>query len=73
MNKIRTTNTGEMIKTFRSRASIWSKTAPYKYMLAPSFGDIGMPRKLFDDLMCHLVWSEQPEVRPYSMSHEKYR
>ena len=71
MNKIRTTNTGEMIKTFRSRASIWSKTAPYKYMAALYFGKTGIPRKLLYDLMRHLVWSEQPEVRPNDMSREK--
>ena len=65
-NKKRTTNTDEMLKMFgimilitryefTYRASIWSTTAPYKYMADPSFGKTGMPRKRFDDLMRHLV------------------
>ena len=58
---------------FTSHASLWSTTAPYKYMSAPSFGKTGMPKKSFDDLMLHLVWSEQPEVWPDDMRHEKYR
>ena len=71
MNKNSTTTTGEMLKMFgimifitryefTSHASLWSKTAPYKYMEAPSFGNTGMSRKFFDDLMRHLVWSEEP-------------
>ena len=42
-------------------------------MSAPFFGKTGMLRKRFDDLMCNLVWSEQPEVRTNDMSHKKYR
>ena len=84
MNKNRTTATGEMLKMFgimilitryefTSRASLWSTNSPYKYMVDPSFGNTGMPSKSVGDLMRNLVWSEQPEVRPDDMSHEKYR
>ena len=41
-------------------------------MADPSFGKTGLPGKSFDDLMRHIVWSEQPDVRPDDTSHEKY-
>ena len=78
------TSKGEMLKLFgvmilvtkfefTTRAKLWSNTAPNKYIPAPAFGKTGMSRPRFDDLMRHLVYSEQPEVRPEGMSHEKYR
>ena len=84
MKKERTKTTGKMLKMFgimilitqyefTSHASLWSTTATYKYMSAPSLGKTGMPRKNFDNFMRHLVWSEKPEVRPNDTSHGKYR
>jgi hypothetical protein len=76
--------TGELLKffgvmilstkfEFTSRASLWSNISPSKYVPAPAFGKTGMPRMRFDDIFRHIVWSEQPKVRPVHMSHEKYR
>jgi hypothetical protein len=58
---------------FTSRASLWSTTAPSKYVAAAGLGKTGMARTRFDDLWRYLVWSEQPRVRPNDMSHEKHR
>ena len=80
----RMTTKGELLKLigvmilvtkfeFTSRATLWSNTAPSKYVPEPSFGKTGMSRPRFDVLMRHLVYSEQPATRPPGMSHEKYR
>ena len=58
---------------FTSRSSLWSTTAPFKYINAAAFGKTGMARQRFDDLWRYMVWSEQPSERPAGMSHEKYR
>jgi hypothetical protein len=58
---------------FTARASLWSTTAPSKYVSAASMGKTGMPRQRFDDLWRYMVWSEQPPDRSEGMSHEKYR
>jgi hypothetical protein len=58
---------------FTSRASLWSTTAPSKYVNAAALGKTGMPRQRFDDLWRYLVWSKQPAVRPEGMSHKKHR
>ena len=78
------TTKGELLKYFRvlilctryeftSHASLWSTTAPSKYVSAARFGKTGMARMRFDDLWRYLLWSEQPPVRPKGMSHEKHR
>ena len=82
--RLKATTKGELLKLFgvmilttkyefTTRASLWSTTAPNKYIPAPAFGKTGMPRRRFDDLLCHLVWSEQPDQRPTGMCHERYR
>lgn len=58
---------------FRSRASLWSTTANYKYVPAPSFGKTGMSRQRFDLLFRCLRFGEQPPERPPMMSHGAYR
>jgi hypothetical protein len=58
---------------FTSRASLWSTTAPSKYVSAAGLGKTGMARTRFDDLWRYLLWSEQPPIRPEGMSHEKHR
>jgi hypothetical protein len=58
---------------FSSRATLWSTTVPRKYLPAAAFGKTGMSRNRFDDLLRYMLWNEQPEVRPNSMSSEKYR
>ena len=58
---------------FQSRASLWSNTAPSKYIPAPSFGRTGMSRNRFDELFSCVRWSEQPEEKPSGMSSETYR
>jgi hypothetical protein len=57
---------------FTSRASLWSMTAPSKYVSAAGLGKTGMARARFDDLWRYLVWSKRPPVRPEGMSHEKH-
>ena len=47
---------------FGSRASLWSNMTTNKYIPAPSFGLIGMPRKWFDDLWMCIRFSEQPPI-----------
>ena len=58
---------------FTSRASLWSTTAPSKYVPATGLGKTGMSRTRFDHLWRYMVWSEQSPVRPEGMSHEKHR
>ena len=58
---------------FTSRASLWSTTAPSKYVTAAGLGKTGMSRQRFDDLWRYIVWSEQPTVQPEGMSHEKHQ
>ena len=48
---------------FTSRASLWSTTAPSKYVAAAGLGRTGMTCNRFDDLWRYLLWSEQPPVR----------
>ena len=58
---------------FGTRASLWQTTAPFKYCPAPNFGGTGMIRMRFDDLFRCLTFSDQPEVRPPSLSNEQWR
>jgi hypothetical protein len=58
---------------FGCRASLWSTTAPYKYVPAPQFGKTGMPRHRFDTILRCLRFSDQPPVRQEGMSAERYR
>ena len=55
---------------FGSRASLWSNVTTNKYILAPSFGITGMPRKQFDDLWMCIRFSEHN--RPSDMTSEQY-
>ena len=58
---------------FTSRASLWSTTAPSKYVPAPRFGNTGMARQRFDNIWHCICFSSQPETRPDGMSSENYR
>ena len=58
---------------FKSRASLWSTTAPSKYKVAPAFGQTGMSRQRFDYFWMRIRFSNQPKVRPPEMSSERYR
>ena len=58
---------------FKSRASLWSTTAPLKYEVAPAFGWTGLSRQRFDDLWMCIRFSNQPKVRPPQMSSKRYR
>ena len=59
---------------FSSRASLWSTTAPSKFVPAVCFGKTtGMPRHRFDDLWSCIRWSSQAETRPDNMSPAEYR
>ena len=58
---------------FTSRASLWSATAPSKYIPAPSFSNTGMPRKRFDVIFRCIRFSNQPAERPADMSSERFR
>lgn len=58
---------------FQRKRSLWSTTAPSKYIPAPSFGKTGMSRDRFDDLWKCLRWSYQPSERPHEMTSEQYR
>jgi Transposase IS4 len=58
---------------FSARASLWSTTAPYKYVPAPAFGKKGMSRHRFDLLFRCLRFGEQPSVQPPEMSHKRFR
>ena len=75
---------GEILKFFgiillrtkfesKSRASLWSTTAPSKYEVAPTFGRTGMSRQRFDDLWMCIRFSNQPKISPLEMSSERYR
>jgi hypothetical protein len=43
---------------FSSRASLWSTTAPSKYVPAPAFGRTGMARDQFDNLWQCIRWNK---------------
>ena len=58
---------------FKSIRSLWSTTAPSKYIPAPAFGRTGMARRRFDDLWKCIRWSNQPSERPDGMTSEQYR
>jgi hypothetical protein len=58
---------------FSSRASLWSTTAPSKYIPAPNFGRTGMCRRRFDELWRWMRFSDQPKERPEGMTSEQYR
>lgn len=59
---------------FRERASLWEDRPPSnRWRQAPAFGRSGMSRNRFDQLWRHMTWSDQPETRPESMSHEAWR
>jgi hypothetical protein len=58
---------------FGKRASLWSSTAPSKYVRAPNFGWAGMTRPCFDTIWKYIHFSDQPEVRPDNMSSEQHR
>jgi hypothetical protein len=58
---------------FGDRASLWSSTAPSKYVPAPSFGQTGMTRPRFDTIWKYIRFSDQPDVRPDNMSSEQHR
>ena len=77
------TTAGEIVKLFGvmllvtrfefgSWASLWSNVTTNKYIPAPSFGLIGMPRKRFDDLWMCICFSEHPPNRPSDMTSEQY-
>jgi hypothetical protein len=83
-NTMKETNIGELLRffgiwmlstrfEFGSRASLWSTTAPFKYVPAPAFGRTGMPRHRFDAIWRYIRFSDQPDERPEEMSSEKYR
>jgi Transposase IS4 len=65
------TNTSELLKffgvlilmttyEFTSRESLWSSTAPMKYLPAPHLGLTGMSKHWFEDLFRAVRWSKQP-------------
>ena len=58
---------------FGSRSSLWSNTAPSKYVPAPAFGKTGLSRHRFDTLWRHIRFSEQDDKRPEGMSSESFR
>ena len=61
---------------FSSRDSLWSKHPPSNCRYLPAYelgSKTGMTRDRFNDLMMHMVWSEQPAERPAEMSSERYR
>ena len=58
---------------FGKRASLWSSTAPSKYVPAPNFGQTGMTRPRFDTIWKHIRFSDQHDVRPDNMSSEQHR
>ena len=58
---------------FNSRSDLWQTIVRHKYIPAPSFGNTGMVRQQFDDLMKHLTFSFQPKQRPDDMTSEEYR
>lgn len=58
---------------FGNRSTLWSTTAPSKYIPAASLGRTGMKRHRFDDLWKHMRFSQQPDQRPEGMSSESYR
>ena len=58
---------------FGERASLWSSTAPSKYVPAPNFGRTGMTRPRFDTIWRCIRFSDQPDVRPDTMSSEQHR
>lgn len=58
---------------FGNRASLWSSTAPSKYVPAANFGRTGMTRQRFDAIWRYIRFSDQPSVRPQGMSSEHYR
>ena len=77
-------STGELLKffgvlvlgtkfEFSDRRSLWSTTAPSKYIPAPHFGRTGMSRNRFDHIFANLRTGPQPNVRPQEMSSEQYR
>ncbi|KAG7343000.1 transposase IS4 [Nitzschia inconspicua] len=58
---------------FGNRASLWSRTAKFKYIPAPCFGGTRMSRTRFDLLFRCLRCSYQPAFRPIGMAHETFR
>lgn len=57
---------------FSSQASLWSNTAPFTYISAPSFGKTRMPCNHFD-VQYRLIWfSQQPASCLEHMSLEQY-
>ena len=58
---------------FSKRSSLWSTTAPSKYIPAACFGNTGMSRCRFDDLFRFIRFSEQPDDRPDGMPFTEYR
>ena len=58
---------------FSARASLWSSTAPSKYIPAVHLGQTGMIRMRFDYLFRCMRFSDQPQVRPVGMSNETHR
>ena len=56
---------------YQSRASLWSTTAKFKFIPAPSLGmHTGMSRTRFDYIFRCLTFSHQEKVRPLNMRHE---
>jgi hypothetical protein len=81
---LKETQTGEILKffgiillatrfEFGNRASLWSSTAPSKYVPAPNFGRTGMTRQRFDSLWRYVRFSDQSAIRPDHISSEQHR
>jgi len=58
---------------FDNRRSLWSTTGRSRYLPAYNFGQTGITRHRFDELMQSLRWSHQPVNRPEEMSHSTWR
>jgi Transposase IS4 len=59
---------------FGKRSSLWATKGFTRLVPPANFGRVtGMSRQRFDDLLRHMVWSEQPKERPPEMSHEEWR
>jgi Transposase IS4 len=58
---------------FTSRATLWNTEPFEKYEATPNFGQTGMGRNRFEDIISCIRFSDQPEERPAGMMLDVYR
>jgi len=57
----------------RKRRDLWKTSSSHKYISCANFSATGMSRHRWEEIWASLRWSSQPEKRPNSMPHERWR